>query len=115
VINPIQNNFSSQFRVFTPNQITYDSDNEEYYVDDTGNGVNDFSFSQPDFSVFNYRSNMVLRWEFVPGSTLYLVWSQNKSDSNSEGQFVFNRNFKQLAQIHPTNIFLVKFSYRFSM
>ena len=115
VVQTNKNDFSSQFHVFTKDQISYDANNEVYYVDDNGNGSNDFSFDQPDFSVFNFRSNMVLRWEFVPGSTVYLVWSQNKADSNSEGSFVFDRNIKQLAQLHPTNIFLVKFSYRFSM
>lgn len=115
VTNPIQKNFSSQFHVLTPGEISYDAANEEYNVHTVGSNVNNYTFSNPDFSVFNFRSNMVLRWEFVPGSTVYLVWSQNKADSNSDGSFVFSRNIRQLTQLHPTNIFLVKFSYRFSM
>lgn len=115
VVNPNQKDFESQFKVFSPGEISYDAVNEEYYVDETGNGATDFEFANPDFSVFNFRSNMVLRWEFVPGSTLYLVWSQNKSDSNSDGNFNFNRNIRMLSDIKPSNIFLVKFSYRFSM
>ncbi|MBN2615058.1 MAG: carbohydrate binding family 9 domain-containing protein [Bacteroidales bacterium] len=112
VIKAKQYNFASQFHKFTPGEISYDPTNEEYNVVDNNKS---YSFSNPDFSVFNFRSNMVLRWEFVPGSTVYLVWSQNKSDSNSDGSFVFNRNLKKLEELRPTNIFLVKFSYRFSM
>ncbi|MBN2638808.1 MAG: carbohydrate binding family 9 domain-containing protein [Bacteroidales bacterium] len=108
-------NFASQFKIFNPSQISYDSNAGEYYIDDTNNGMSDFSFANPDFSVFNFRSNMVLRWEFVPGSTVYLVWSQNKADSNSDGNFVLTQNLERLGSIKPTNIFLIKFSYRFSI
>ncbi|MFC2131974.1 DUF5916 domain-containing protein [Bacteroidota bacterium] len=39
-----------------------------------------FEFENPDFQYLSFRSNLVLRWEYIPGSTLYLVWQQNKSD-----------------------------------
>lgn len=112
VISPKQYNFASQFHKFTQGEISYDPNNEEYNVVDNNNS---YSFYNPDFTVFNFLSNMVLRWEFVPGSTVYLVWSQNKLDSNSDGNFLLSRNLQRLQKIKPTNIFLVKFSYRFSI
>jgi len=32
----------------------------------------------PNFNVLSFRSNVVLRWEWRPGSTLYMVWQQNR-------------------------------------
>src|SRR6185503_11487048 len=40
-----------------------------------------FTISNPDFDVLSFRSNLVLRWEWRPGSMLYLVWQQNRSSS----------------------------------
>lgn len=44
-----------------------------------------FSFRNPDFNSLSFRSNLVLRWEWNPGSTLFLVWQQNRSDFCSGG------------------------------
>ncbi|MEO8199396.1 MAG: DUF5916 domain-containing protein [Gemmatimonadota bacterium] len=41
-------------------------------------GGNQFSFDNPDFDVRSLRSNLVVRWEWQPGSTLFLVWQQNR-------------------------------------
>ncbi|RMI08677.1 MAG: hypothetical protein D6681_07870 [Calditrichaeota bacterium] len=48
----------------------------EYTVTD---GENQFSFSSPDFNRRSFRSNVVLRWEWQPGSTLFLVWQQDRA------------------------------------
>src|SRR3546814_7570080 len=37
------------------------------------------AFPDPDFSFNELRSNLVARWEYLPGSTLYLVWQDRKS------------------------------------
>ncbi len=39
-----------------------------------------FTIDEPDFTVLSLRSTVVLRWEFRPGSTLFAVWQQNRSD-----------------------------------
>ncbi len=51
-------------------------DGKMYWVED---GESNFGFSNPDFHILSFRSNLVLRWEYIPGSTIYLVWQQNKS------------------------------------
>ncbi|GMT45790.1 MAG: hypothetical protein IEMM0006_1622 [bacterium] len=115
VINPGQKVFASQFHQYTAGEITYDEKNNQYLIDDNGDGNVNFTLHNPDFSVMEFRSNMVLRWEFVPGSTFFLVWSQGKNGYSDNGTFNFGSNLEQLFKARTTNIFLVKFSYRFSM
>jgi hypothetical protein len=83
-----------------------------YVVDPDGSGpAAPFSFSNPDFNLKSLRGNIVLRWEFRPGSTIYLVWTQNGSDSENLGDFQFGHSLSRLVALHLDNIFLVKFSY----
>jgi hypothetical protein len=59
---------------------------------DGSHAVNDngatFTLSNRDFNVRSFRSNVVLRWEWRPGSTLFLVWQQNRSDTRTVGTLV---------------------------
>lgn len=112
VSNPGQKSFDSQFYQYAGNQITYDAGNNQYLIHDPENPGTTITLDNPDFSDVEFRSNMVLRWEFVPGSTLYLVWSQSTSNSTSKGAFDFNNNLHTLVNTKATNVFLVKFSYR---
>ncbi|MDE3053802.1 MAG: carbohydrate binding family 9 domain-containing protein, partial [Gemmatimonadota bacterium] len=73
-------------------------------------------FSLPGgLSGFNYkqlRSNTVIRWEYRPGSVVYLVWSQNREqDGLDPGTFQFGRDYRNLFRAHPGNTFLIKGSY----
>lgn len=70
-----------------------------------------FQFSNPDFNVRSLRGNAVLRWEYRPGSTLFLVWQQERSGGIDTGSFNFSRDANGLFNEKPSNIFLVKFSY----
>ena len=69
-------------------------------------------------SAFNYkqlRSNVVLRWEYQPGSLLYLVWTQGREGSESEyGTRSWRGDFGDLLGLRPDNTFLVKFSHWFN-
>jgi hypothetical protein len=66
---------------------------------------------------FNYkqlRSNIVLRWEYKPGSTVYLVWTQGREGSASEyGTQSFTGEFRDLLDLRPDNTFLIKVSHWF--
>lgn len=64
-----------------------------------------------DFNFKSFRGNAVLRWEYFPGSTLYFVWTQSRSDFENLGEFRFNRSFDRLVDTRPENIFLIKASY----
>jgi hypothetical protein len=72
--------------------------------------------SQPSgFNVKQFRSNAVMRWEYRPGSALFLVWTQQRQgDENLAGQDSFGGDYKGLFSLHPDNTFLVKMSYWFN-
>ncbi|HEX5724592.1 MAG TPA: DUF5916 domain-containing protein [Longimicrobiaceae bacterium] len=72
----------------------------------------DFSFRNPDFNERSLRGNAVLRWEYRPGSTLYLVWQQERSGA-ALTPFDFGDDAPGVFDAHPDNIFLVKVSYWF--
>ncbi len=57
---------------------------QNYQVTDT-EVPGSFGFRNPDFNSFSFRSNLVVRWEWNPGSTIFLVWQQNRSDFCSGG------------------------------
>ena len=63
---------------------------------------------------FNFRSligNAVLRWEYRPGSTLFVVWQQNRETTASVGNFDFSRDLKGLFRAGPENVLAVKLTY----
>jgi hypothetical protein len=64
------------------------------------------------FRFMQFRSNTVLRWEYKPGSTLYLVWSQGRGRQDDGGyEFDFGRDRRDLFASHPDNTLLLKVSY----
>lgn len=93
-----------------------------YDIDPDGIGpAGMFTVSNRDFNVRSLRSNAVFRWEWRPGSTLFLVWQQTRSDRlvasvpdsgyNRAGNFDFGRDAGGLFGLDANNIFLVKLSY----
>jgi hypothetical protein len=84
----------------------------EYHVAD-GNGMRDFSFGRPDFNFGQFRSNMVMRWEYIPGSTLFLVWTQESNGGFYDGQSPGHRSYSFDFPNRTHNIYLMKFTYRF--
>jgi len=96
--------------------IVYDSDYEEYTIDPDGTGpAGTFYLSNPDFNYKSLRGTMVLRWEFKPGSILYLVWTQNRTDETNPGHFRFGRDIKDMFSASGYNVFMIKFTYRFQL
>ncbi len=68
------------------------------------------------FNFKQFRSNSVVRWEYRPGSTLFLVWQQGRTDDTSDpGSFEFRRDYRTLFGAHPQNTFLIKGSYWLSL
>lgn len=105
--------YQDRFHTFTDNQIT--QQNGFFKIDETRDGTTDYTFGAPDFNVLQFKSNLVARWEYTPGSTLYLVWSQNRDGFNSHGNFRFQNDINDLFGIYPRNVFLVKFTYRLGL
>ncbi len=74
-----------------------------------------YAFANPDFNFNQLRSNLVCRWEYRPGSQLYLVWSQERTNFLQTGRETVTETLGHLRQVHAHNVFLVKFSYWFSI
>ena len=107
--------FNDRFDVFSNDQLAYDDSDEVYRVDENLDGQTDYSFDDPDFNFRQFRSNLVLRWEYTPGSTLFLVWQQQRSRSGGTGGFSAGQDLNDLFDTYPSNIFLLKFNYWFSL
>ncbi len=103
---------TNRYSNYTENQISFNSDWNIYQIDDNRDGTSDYSFAKPDFNVKTFLSNFVMRWEYLPGSVIYLVWSQNRNQYVNDGSFDFSDNIQNLFIGNATNVFLVKFSYR---
>ncbi len=113
ITQPRANRYEDRFHTFTDSEICYDRENEEYLVDETGDGVTDYSFGKPDFNFREFLSNLVIRWEYRPGSTLYLVWSQNRRGIEGFGDFDWSRDIPAIFDSASDNVFLIKLNYWF--
>ncbi len=83
-----------------------------YELDPDGQGpAAAATIGNPDFNILSLRGNAVLRWEYLPGSSLYLVWTQSRSDYEPGGEFEFKHSMSHLFTVTPDNIFMLKLSY----
>ena len=65
-----------------------------------------------DFNIKFFNSNFVVRWEYRPGSTLFLVWNQGRDDFEpTQGTRDVTGDFNKLFKAYPRNTFLIKASY----
>ena len=62
-------------------------------------------------NVKQFRSNLVLRWEYRPGSTLFAVWSQGRDDFARRGDFSFASDLGTLLEQPGDDVFMLKLSY----
>src|SRR6267378_1640186 len=93
--------YSSVRELANPRAAAYDDRYQPYAVSSPGG----FNFKQ-------FRSNLVLRWEYRPGSTLFLVWNQGRQDfAPAQGTRSIAGDFGDLFDAHPDNTLLLKVSY----
>ena len=67
--------------------------------------------TNPDFDLRSLRGNAVVRWEFRPGSALFVAWNENRADQIPLGNFRFGRDLRALPGAPSHDVFLVKISY----
>jgi len=85
-------------------------------VDLTGDGIPEISFEDKDFRIRSLRGNAVLRWEYRPGSVLFLVWQQRRSYRDAEAaRFEPFADLGSLFSDPAEHIFSVKLSYWLGM
>jgi hypothetical protein len=114
VVDPLNKKYDNRFLAYTASQIS--ESNGTYLIDENRDGFTDYSFGKPDFNFVQFRSNMVIRWEYRPGSELFLVWSEGNTSPNYDDLQtpVFNSLFNNaFSGGTARNSFLVKWTYRF--
>jgi len=81
-------------------------------IDPDGAGpATTMQFGNPDFNFRSLRGNAVFRWEFRPGSVMYVAWAHSRAASLAQGDFRFSRDFSGMFENVPDNVFLVKASF----
>ncbi|OGU67922.1 MAG: hypothetical protein A2499_14195 [Stygiobacter sp. RIFOXYC12_FULL_38_8] len=96
--------------------IVYDNTSGEYIIDPDGaSSAKSFSVGNPNFNFKSLRGNAVLRWEAMPGSILYFVWSHDQQNYDDAGEFIFGRDLRNLWKSEGNDVFMVKFSYWLDM
>ena len=92
--------------------ITQDPTTKKYIVDPDGVGpAASFTFNDPNFTSRSLRGTSVLRWEYRPGSTLFFVWTQQRSGFSPFGDYDISRDTRAMLADRPDNVFLVKATY----
>jgi len=114
VADPRSPRYADRFDVFGPDRLSSDAGGN-LSVDLDRSGVVDIDLGNPHFNYMAFRSNVVLRWEYRPGSTIFIVWQQGREDFTSDGRFRFGGAFRDLTRTMPENTFLVKLNYWFSL
>jgi hypothetical protein len=113
ITDPHAEQYTDRFHIFSSDEITYDETTLMYNITDE-DGLS-YSFYNPDFNFKEFKSNLVARWEFIPGSTLYIVWSQGRSGYDPNGTFDITQDMNDMFEVHPHDVFLIKISYRFGL
>jgi len=111
ITDPKADEYKNRFYIYGA-ELIYNNNDEAYEVDESKNTQTDYSFGNPNFNFKQLRSNLVIRWEYTPGSLLYLVWSQGKTEEDSYGNFRYIDDMKNLFSTKGHNTFLIKISHR---
>jgi len=107
---------SYDFNLFGENNSTITYLDGDAIIDPDHDGpAAPFSIGRPDFNYKSLRGTVVLRWEYHPGSTIYLVWTQNRADYANPGELRFSRDLRNLLHAPGDDIFLIKFTHRFKI
>ncbi len=114
VVAPRASRFADRFDRFGADRLSRDVDGR-VLIDFEADGVNDVTLGNPDFTVLSFRSNVVLRWEYLLGSTVFLVWQHGRSDFESDGRFRLGSRLGDLFRSPPVNVLLIKANYWLSL
>ncbi|MFZ1292429.1 MAG: DUF5916 domain-containing protein [Melioribacteraceae bacterium] len=106
VKNPKSSNYNERTSILNTNVV----DNIYQVMNSVTNQI-EYSFGNPDFNFFEFRSNFVIRWEYRAGSQIYFVWSQERNNFIMSGNQSESVALQDLSKLYPNNIFLIKFNY----
>ena len=107
--------YDDRFHLYGADEIALDPEANAYVVQEAEGGPGSrFSFDNPDFSFREFRSNLVARWEYRPGSAIYVVWSQGRTSESTLYDDSLGNNYDELWRSRARNVFLVKLQHWFS-
>ena len=111
VNNSIAEDLTERVTLLEPNQISLADDT--YSVDENIDGNIDYTIGDPDFSFVQFRSNLVARWEYIPGSEIFLVWSRGVTGFGDPTDSLGRSLDQQILGEEADDTFLIKVTYRF--
>lgn len=103
--------YADRFDEYAREQITQVDDTLGF--DGDRDGVADFVLGVPDFNYRALRSTVVLRWQYRPGSSAYLIWSQGRESSTLDRELRLGRDLEGMLDAAGTHVVLVKLNYWF--
>ncbi len=106
--SPRASAYEDRFHRFGGSELQFLPQQNAYQV--YAGGGTTYTFGNPDFDFRQFRSNLVARWEFKPGTSIFLVWSQDRTDHEILGKSLPS-SLDALRGAPATNVFLVKLSY----
>ncbi len=106
--------FADRFEDFRDDQLAFDEEGN-VAIDVNGNGAADIELGNPNFTFLSFRSNVVLRWEYMLGSTLFLVWQHGRVGSDANPSFDFGQGVTDMFRLDAENTFVVKLNYWLSL
>ena len=74
-------------------------------------GNDTFTIPSLDFNLLSFRSNLALRWEWLPASTAFLIWQQNRQDTDTAGRFIQPRDLLDATPATGDHFLVMKVSY----
>ena len=115
ITNSLANNFTDRFQSYANNQISYDENSDSYLVDENTDSTTDYTIGNPNFSFIQFQSNLVARWEYIPGSEVFLVWSKGITSYGDPMDDLLPSLGDNIFGQTAHNIFLIKATYRFML
>ncbi|WP_435414311.1 DUF5916 domain-containing protein [Polaribacter aestuariivivens] len=112
VNNPTASSFSDRVNLYDENQISTDT-NDNFLIDENRDNITDYSFGKPDFSFVQLQTNLVVRWEYIPGSELFFVWARGSNGLQDFDDSLSQSVRTQVFDVPANDTFLIKATYRF--
>ena len=112
VTDPKADNYNDRFELY---QVPSLIDGYHYLYDYDSGTLANYIVANPDFNFHQFRSNLVAKWEYRLGSFIYFVWSGDRTGRNGTSEATLGDSYKQMWDLFPNNIFLIKLNYWFSL
>lgn len=78
-------------------------------------GTDRFTIPALDFNRLSFRSNLVLRWEYLPGSTAFLIWQQSRAGQDAVGRLIGAGDLLDATRAPGDNFIVAKLSWLFGV